>query len=60
MRAVYGDEKTREVMTIEIVSPIYEDVSIESWAQVVRDIKIRELKNIIKEKTRILDDVAAR
>ena len=32
-------------MTVEIVSPIYENVSIRDWAQSVRQIKINELRN---------------
>lgn len=35
---------------MDYISEIYDNVSIESWAQGVREIKIRELKELIEEK----------
>lgn len=34
-------------MTVEIVSPIYDNVDIRSWAKSIREIKIRELTEVI-------------
>ena len=35
-------------MSVEIVSPVYDSVSIEEWAQGIRQIKINELRDKLR------------
>jgi hypothetical protein len=48
MPTIYRNEKACKIM--EDISPIYDNVSIENWAQGIRFIKIRELEDLIEEK----------